>query len=118
MYISPLVYFSSPLKQRKSVLLPEPLGPISATTSLLCTSKSTSLRTCLSPKYLFTLVALIMSSSSTPFVDRLPLLVIGVKALSGMVCSESIRLLLILYCTAKPGRWNHSKECSNECCHT
>src|SRR2546421_10210841 len=92
MYISPLVNFSSPFRQRISVLLPEPLGPIKATTSLLRTSKSTSLRTCLSPKNLLTLIALMMTSSSTLLViwDRLPELVTGDKASLGMVCSESI----------------------------
>src|SRR5437588_7572904 len=91
-YISPLVAFSNAFRQRISVLLPEPLGPISATTSLLRTSKSTSLRTCLSPKNLLTLIALMMTSSSTPFViwDRLPELVTGDKEPLNMVCSESI----------------------------
>ena len=68
MIISPLVAFSNPFRQRISVLLPEPLGPINARTSLLCTTKSTSFRTCLSPKYLFNLMALIITSSSTTLI--------------------------------------------------
>src|SRR5947209_6477728 len=82
------------------VLLPEPLGPINATTSLLCTSKSTSLRTCLSPKYLLTLMALMMISEGMGFMERSPLLVAGCKASSGRACSESMGYSFT-YCNVK-----------------
>src|SRR5436309_12473612 len=101
MEISPLVCFSSPLKQRISVLLPEPLGPINATTSLLCTSKSTSLRTCLSPKYLLTLMAFMMISEGIGFMERSPLLAAGCKASSGRACSEFMDYSFT-YCNVKP----------------
>src|SRR6266536_4707870 len=55
--------------QRISVLFPEPLGPINATTSRLCTSKSISLSTCLSPKYLLSLTVCKTSSSAIGLID-------------------------------------------------
>src|SRR2546429_7284315 len=81
-YISPLVAFSKAFRQRIRVLFPEPLGPITATTSLLRTSKSISLRTCLSPKYLFSLTVRMIISSSTPLETCVRLLVLVVVSVS------------------------------------
>src|SRR6266567_5695389 len=93
MYISPLVNCSRAFRQRISVLLPEPLGPIKATTSCLRTSKSTSLRTCLSPKNLLSLMARMIISSSSPLVAWNPFLeLVAVLALPAMLESESIKI--------------------------
>src|SRR5512139_3884351 len=51
--ISPDWTGSRAFRQRSSVLLPEPLGPMITTTSPLATSRLTSLRTCSFPKCLW-----------------------------------------------------------------
>src|SRR5205085_11655941 len=97
-------------RQRIKVLLPEPLGPVRATTSRLRTSKSISLRTCFSPKYLLSLTARIITSSPTDKgedggfpgegVGRIPFVTIG---------SESINSSFTC-CTAKFGKRNHQRN--------
>src|SRR5882757_6218069 len=51
---SPLLIVSSPLMQRISVLLPEPLGPQTTTTSFGCTLSVTSRSTWRGPNHLLT----------------------------------------------------------------
>src|SRR5437016_10715673 len=56
MAIVPLSYSSSRLMQRKSVVLPEPLGPITTTTSPGLTASETPRSTSMAPKRLRRLV--------------------------------------------------------------
>ena len=64
MYTCPLLGSSRKFMQRTVVDLPEPEGPMMTSFSPSLTSRSTSLSTCSSPKYLLTFSSRIMSARS------------------------------------------------------